>query len=623
MKAYLALTLVLCTMATAHGQTGESKKRLGAAAAGNRLGAAGELAHWTAQPHSPLRIGLLEPFFSDGVSPPWAETWVTDFLNTAQAAWSPHEIRRITQPITTSEAEIPTPPQPYHQNAYQAFSDTNTVDLLLSSHFYTLGNRYWGVFKVSHGGDGRSLKLVKLEMSSPFDSPEMMRQLLIALNLPMLAATVGGIYDGPLQTGGELHLRTTPPGLDLYLNGDPVGKTPLILRHLTPQVHELQMSEVRPYQITRLRLNSDPPDLPVRLNQRLLGKTPLNLPKELLTPGDYTLELLTHQAFVASLEVQTAPDGIAVEVAGVGMRRTPVTFEQLRNKKIEFQLLPLRPVQVKKEITLVAGQQQQAHIDLYKMSKLIIDTSELGAQVWLNGEQVGDTPFSQTLPQGFHHLELRKNRFKIYRSKLTLDPGELQEYFVALEPKNVDSSIFLIPTAEAGSGLQLNTRYLGFSNFTNSLTNQQGAAHLITSEATYGWPSLYRWSFFDIGVSAGIFLGGLNTPEGWRSLQGLSGKLQLLRESSTMPVSVALSSYAHIDSAQPKWVGAVSISRNFFDFALHLGLQTHGTSVGIGYTGIDRLNLGASIFSDGFFKLLTHPGQEIGTLYGVQAAYSF
>jgi hypothetical protein len=305
------------------------------------------------------------------------------------------------------------------------------------------------------------------------------------------------------------------------------------------------------------------------------------------------------------------------------MRRTPVTFEQLRSKKIQLKLTPLRPVKVHQKLVLETNQQQNLHIDLYKMSKLIVESPELGAQIWLDGEQVGETPFSQTLPQGFHQLELRKNRFKTYRSMLTLDPGELQEYFVVLEPKNVDSSIFLIPTGESSSGLQVSSRYLGFSSFTNTTTDQSGPAHFLSTEVTYGWPSLSRWNFFDFGLSAGAFLGGLNTPEGWRSLQGIGGKLQILRESNSIPVSMALASYINIDLAQPKLVGAISLSRNFFDFALHLGLQTHGTSVGIGYTGIDRFSLGLSIFSDGFFKLFTNPGQEMGTFYGIQAGYSF
>lgn len=624
MKIYLPLTLALLTLVpAAHGQQVENKKRLGASQAGNLLGAAGDLAHWTAQPHSPLRIGLVDPYFTDDTIPVWAETFVSNLLSTAQTSWAPHYLSHLAPPVIAAEEGIPTPPQPYHQKAYQQLTDTGSVDLIVSSHFYPVGKRYWGVLKVSHGGDGRTLKLIKIEVQPPFDGEKIAAQLIAALDLLPLAETVGGIYDGPETMGSELHLRTTPPNLDLYLNGDPVGKTPLILRHLKAQAYDLQMSEVRPYQITRLRLNSEPPDIPVRLNQRLVGKTPLNLPKELLTPGDYTLELDTNQPFVASLEIQTAPDGVAVEIQGIGMRRTPVTFEQLRNKKIELKLTPLRPVQVHQKMVLETNQTQNIHIDLYKMSKLIIESTELGAQVWLDGEQVGETPFSQTLPQGFHQMELRKNRFKIYRSSLTLDPGELQEYFVVLAPKNVDSSIFLIPTGESSGGLQVSTRYLGFSSFTDSAANLSGSAHLLSTEVTYGWPSLYRWNFFDLGLSAGAFLGGLNTPGGWQSLQGLGGKLQILRESNSIPVSVAVASYINIDFAHPKWVGALSLSRNFFDFALHLGLQTHGTSVGIGYTGIDRLSLGVSIFSDGFFKLLTNPGQEIGTFYGVQAGYSF
>jgi hypothetical protein len=627
MKVYLPLTLaLLMLLPPAHGQQGENKKRLGASKAGLFLGSAGELAHWTAQPHSPLRIGLVDPYFTDDSSPAWAETFIPSLLSTAQTAWAPHYISRLTAlPLKSSEEDgIPTPPQPYHQKAYQELTDTGAVDLIVSSHFYPVGKRYWGVLKISHGGDGRTLKLVKIEILPPFDSQKIATQLINAFDFIPLAATVGGIYDGPeANTGSELHLRTTPPDLDLYLNGDPVGKTPLILRHLKAQAYDLEMSEVRPYQITRLRLNSEPPDLPVHLNQRLIGKTPLNLPKELLTPGDYTLELETNQPFVASLEVQTAPDGVAVEIQGVGMRRTPVTFEQLRSKKIQLKLTPLRPVKVHQKLVLETNQQQNLHIDLYKMSKLIVESPELGAQIWLDGEQVGETPFSQTLPQGFHQLELRKNRFKTYRSMLTLDPGELQEYFVVLEPKNVDSSIFLIPTGESSSGLQVSSRYLGFSSFTNTTTDQSGPAHFLSTEVTYGWPSLSRWNFFDFGLSAGAFLGGLNTPEGWRSLQGIGGKLQILRESNSIPVSMALASYINIDLAQPKLVGAISLSRNFFDFALHLGLQTHGTSVGIGYTGIDRFSLGLSIFSDGFFKLFTNPGQEMGTFYGIQAGYSF
>ena len=150
-------------------------------------------------------------------------------------------------------------------------------------------------------------------------------------------------------------------------------------------------------------------------------------------------------------------------------------------------------------------------------------------------------------------------------------------------------------------------------------------AFLYGVEIDYGWPEIYQFNEnFNLGLEISAAYFALQSESYFRQYPGLGTKVQFLRENDNIPISAAVGGYVTLDPEHFNTVGYLSLSRNFGDFALHLGLQTHGFNLNLGYTGWDNIRLGALVYADSFFKLLTENGERsTGTFYGLQAGYSF
>ncbi|HEY9842978.1 MAG TPA: PEGA domain-containing protein, partial [Candidatus Obscuribacterales bacterium] len=481
----------------------------------------------------------------------------------------------ITQSDINAEGRIP-----FNQQIIR-LADEKGVDLALGVRLQAVANGYWVLTSLYSGADGSILSNHKLNLSR-LDAQELAKVLIEELktftNLPPV--------NDLAATGSELHLRSTPPGLHAYLDDVPVGLTPLILRQVAPGAHQLRLFEQDPYLIERIRIVSEPPGVMVKVNGRELGRTPQDFPAELMLPGRFEIELSSESRdrFEAQIQVQTKPDNVPVQLNQLPVKRTPVTFQELAENHYSLYLPPNHAIDLLLPLDLPAGQIQARQIDAYKYAKLIVDASVSNAQLMLDNEIVGETPFSANLAQGQHSLHLTKNRFRTQEKTVILAAGQTETLYFDMRPRSADTSIFLTPTGELTPQLNIGAKYLTFGNLIRKDIPE--LAHLYGAEVDYGWPDLFRVAdAFDIGLEVSGFLFALQTPSLLRTFPGAGAKLQFLRESDTIPISAALGAYLSLDLSRPKVVGYISLSRNFGDFALHLGIQTHGFSLNAGYTG--------------------------------------
>ena len=321
----------------------------------------------------------------------------------------------------------------------------------------------------------------------------------------------------------------------------------------------------------------------------------------------------------------TAGHNISVQLDKSPVQRTPVSFQELDKKNYTLTLNPYRPISVTYPLNRLVS---PIHIEPYKYAKLILNASVKDAEVRLNDELMGETPYSANLPQGKHELTLSKNRFRTQNKTLFLEPGKTQELFFNLEPRSADTSIFFTPTGEITPQLNIAGKFLGFGRVETLpvvLPYRNESAQLYGVEVDYGWPEIYRFSDnFTLGLEVSAAYFALQSESYFRQYPGIGTKVQFLRESDNIPISAAVGGYFTLDPARLNTVGYLSLSRNFGDFALHLGLQTHGFNLNVGYTGWDNIRIGGVVYADSFFKLLTENGERsTGTFYGLQAGYSF
>lgn len=602
-SGYTAL-LILCCLTGLHGlqaQAQSQESRLGIMP-GKQLGVAGNI--WSRLHHAryPLRMGMLPLLDLNAVQP---DAVLQNALNASLTAALP-------------DLKLLSTPSPILSNlSVMTLADDARLDLIVQAKITAAAGRYWLMLSVYSGPSGEVILSTSRTFATldPQEIGTAIQDLLAALQ-PELA-----IHDleGAGTEAGELHLRTRPEGMQVYLDEAAVGISPLFIRGIAQGEHLIQVQENIPYQVSRIQIISSPPGVQVEVNGRSRGQTPLDLPPELLGPGSYQLRLNSAEAFDAEIRVLTQPDQVPVKLNQLPVQRSPVSFQSLKSTEHTLTLLPYHAVQVRKPVSIASGETSTLEINAYKSSRLTVETSLSGAQLELNGEWVGDTPYTSHLAQGQHRLKLSKARYRTQEHLIELQAGESHRFFYKLTPRSTDTSIFLTPTGELSGQLNLGVKYLGFGSL-----ERGSLAHLYGIEADYGWPSLYRFAdTFDIGLGISGFAFSLNSQTIWRRFQGLGTKIQFLRESDSIPISAAVGTYLSLDPEHSAWVGYFSLSRNFGDFAIHLGLQTHGFNLNFGYTGWDHVRLGGVVYSDSFLRLLAEGEESSSTFYGLQLGYSF
>lgn len=515
-----------------------------------------------------------------------------------------------------------------HNEALVDLAQKYQKDVIIFASLEPIGNKFWLLLRAYSGVQGKILYSTKINYPEKKNLPNdsLSKSTIDTEIRDFLASTaISPAVNQLSELATELRLDTTPGNMHVYVGERLVGLSPLILRGISDDETDLKIFEQAPYQVSRIRILSNPPGIEVFINNEKQGVTPLDFPPEIRAIGTYDIRFSSREDFEAEIQIQTDPENIPVQLNQSLIQRTPVSFQELNKKNYTLTLHPFRPISVTYPLNRL---ESPIHIEPYKYAKLILNASVKDAEIKLNEEIVGETPYSANLPQGKHTLTLSKNRFRTQKKTLFLDPGKTHELFFNLEPRSADTSIFFTPTGEITPQLNISSKFLGFGRIETLpvvLPYRNENAQLYGIEVDYGWPEIYRFSDnFTLGLEVSGAYFALQSESYFRQYPGIGTKVQFLRENDNIPISAAVGGYFTLDPARLNAIGYLSISRNFGDFALHLGLQTHGFNLNLGYTGWDNVRIGGVVYADSFFKLLTENGESsTGTFYGLQAGYSF
>ncbi len=266
-------------------------------------------------------------------------------------------------------------------------------------------------------------------------------------------------------------IDSEPPGADIYLNNEPVGKTPFSTdkpegRYEWRVERNLYLTEAGVFELKAgERVNLDlklKPDFgsvelstvpeqgaSVSLNGIEVGKTtPVTL--ERLPTGEHTITV-SHQWYETTSRKVTISAGDTLQTA-ITMKPTfaEITVEAESDEEVlvngtrkgsgtwsgrlspgayQIEVTKASHKSAKKQIVLKSGDQEVLDLEPTPIySSLKVQSTPLDAEVILNGTSYGTTPkIIRDLLVGSYNLELRKQGFGVYKQEVVVNEGETVE----------------------------------------------------------------------------------------------------------------------------------------------------------------------------------------------------
>jgi serine/threonine-protein kinase len=297
-----------------------------------------------------------------------------------------------------------------------------------------------------------------------------------------------------------LRVESTPPGAMLSVNGISEGRTPIGLElplgehrvALSLEDHEewnsrIELSEEKEYTVTAglkpvtavrqavLKVETDPVGAEILVNGELKGRGPAEVT---LPTGRYLVALrleghldwseemdleearkypvvvrLQPVATKARLSVRSDPPGAEVQVDGSPLGRTPVSAEFATGVRRLRVFLPGYQEHAQ-EVRLDEPREYAFDLTLQRLVRegsLRIETNPAGADVFLNGEPRGVTPFELKIPPGDHIVKLRLENHEEWQQRFRVEDGQDLPLSVDLQPVVKESILSLTSAPSSAS----------------------------------------------------------------------------------------------------------------------------------------------------------------------------
>ncbi len=238
-------------------------------------------------------------------------------------------------------------------------------------------------------------------------------------------------FDWALVPGwSDITVDSVPPDAIVTVDGKPAGKTPLTLE-LFAGVHEIELKGAG-YKLWRTRLEVE-------------ANHPRVLDPVQLQPAD------------GMVTVQSTPEGANVLLADSFVGQTPIKLSLPANKNHRIQLSKPGYKIVNRELQVESAAEKTLIVALKPITGLIELTVAPGdALIAVDGKAIGRVPPKLRLIAVEHQLEITREGYQPYRTRVTPRPGFTQEIRVTLlKQKTPESASSGIITAANGYKLKL------------------------------------------------------------------------------------------------------------------------------------------------------------------------
>ena len=424
----------------------------------------------------------------------------------------------------------------------------------------------------------------------------------------------------------DARIYTIPPGATVVLDDQPVGKSPLTLKGLTAGEHKLTTWISEPITSAEAVIDSVPSGVTVSQEDQDLGITPVTIKN--LSPGSVYLNFSSQVKSKIQIKVNSLPGGVPVALDGEVIAKTPGLITGIPLGTHEFTILEKKLITTNKIINIKEGL-NNITIPIFQTGKIILDTSEPDAEVFIDGFAEGRLPSTLVLPNGKHKMLIKKENFADYSEDINIEQGNTIEKNVILkEERNLDSSMAMLQTAELADNLAVNANLLALGQLQSNYTGMELTplnTFVYGGEIIYSPPfTLYKDSIFDFRIGLGGFYEFIQTGDiGLPPIYGLGPKFQILKESKTMPLSLAVGGFWYKDTVDKNNLNVyTSVSRNIGDFSVHLGVGVKSLSLKVNYIRFKNLIISSGAFID-MGLLIPSNLVKFTPLVNVNLGYSF
>jgi formylglycine-generating enzyme required for sulfatase activity len=202
-------------------------------------------------------------------------------------------------------------------------------------------------------------------------------------------------------------LSSVPTAAVVKVDGQIIGKTPLEVE-LTAGGHEIEIGADR-HKTWRSRV-------------LVSAGRPIVLPEVRLEPAD------------GRLTVRSRPAGASVLVDGRYVGQTPIEIDLGPGREHEIQLTKSGYERTSRKVTVGSGEIKGLELELVGQEGMVHFSIEpADAEVLVNGASRGKAPAELRLPAIEHAIEIRKEGFDSFRTRVLPRPGLPQEIKVALQ----------------------------------------------------------------------------------------------------------------------------------------------------------------------------------------------
>lgn len=168
-----------------------------------------------------------------------------------------------------------------------------------------------------------------------------------------------------------------------------------------------------------------------------------------------TFEVPAPIAITGSLYVSSSPSGATIEIDGKEVGTTPQLLQDVLIGNHQVSLIRQNYKRETTSVTIKEGQTENLSQKLKDIAQMTIDSKPSGAKLFINGEDVGTTPYTKEMSSGDYMLELRMNKYKTFKESVHLD-GSHPHKDITLEPQyQRPNSFYIQPFLQVGSNMSV------------------------------------------------------------------------------------------------------------------------------------------------------------------------
>lgn len=430
--------------------------------------------------------------------------------------------------------------------------------------------------------------------------------------------------------GTEIRISTIPEGASVVFDEQFIGKSPIILKDVKKGKHTLTMWISEPITSVEAIVDSTPSGVTVQKDDEQLGITPVTIKK--ISMGSVYLNFSAKGKAKCKIMVNSLPKDVPVALDGQYISKTPMLITDVPLGTHELTVLEKKLVNINKVIDVPATGILNINIPIFQIGKMILNTSTPEVEVYIDDFPTGVTPVTLVIPKGKHTLLLKKERYATHEEEINIESCSTIEKTVDMKLQRArDSSISFFPTAELAYNLSFTASYLTLGQLQSTDITQLPLFTVNTSTSIYGGELIYSLPFslelnniFDFRIGLGGFYHFIKTGDVMLpSIYGIGTKLKILKETSTIPLSLAIGGFWYKDTLdRNNWNIFASVSRNVGDFSIHLGASTKNLSLKLNYTKFYNFIISAGAFID-MGLLIPNSSIRFTPLIGVSDGYTF